>query len=266
MHFTSGFSDELLHTDRSMGLINIEKLTASRRRFVLVVDGSDRSRQFLSTLLKQFDYEPYAVSTAEEAVELATVIGPVLIVAAGQISDDCSAIQLIRSYKSANPECTAPFIVLIAQSEPGFERDCLNAGALTCLRAPVTFENFYRVIQIAIEPIPRMTIRINTNLPAAIHGKRKDELVQEISEGGAYLLTSLLHPRGSRIPVKIKLSTDVVSVDAIVIYAKKSDEDTKGRTGMGLQFERISDEDQKRIRLFIRSEMSKGINPTPPAR
>ena len=249
-----------------MELINIEKFTAVRRRFVLVVDSSDRNRLFLSTLLKHFNYEPYAVGTAEEAVEIATVIGPVLIVAAGQIDAEHNAVGLIRLFRSANPECTAPFIVLIAKSEPAFERECLGAGALTCLHAPVTFENFYRVLQIAIEPIPRMTIRINTNLPAALNGTRKDESIQELSEGGAYLLTGSLHPRGTRLPVKIKLPNSVVSVDAVVIYAKRSDEDTKGRTGMGLQFERISEEDQKRIRLFIRIEMSKDITPAPPAK
>jgi CheY-like chemotaxis protein len=249
-----------------MELKNIEKITANRRRFVLIVDSSDRNRQFLSTLLKHFDYEPYAVSTAEEAVEIAAVIGPVLIVTAGQIDTDNNAVRLIKSLRSASPECTAPFIVLIAKSEPAFERECLSAGALTCLHAPVTFENFYRVIQIAIEPIPRMTIRIGTDLPAAINGKRTDECVQEISENGAYLLTSSLHQRGTRLLVMIKLPTGVISVEAEVIYAKRSDEDTKGRTGMGLQFERISEEDQKRIRLFIRSEMAKGINPAQPAR
>jgi CheY-like chemotaxis protein len=247
-----------------MELKNIEKYNANRSRFVLIVDSSDRGRRSLSTLLKQFDYDAYAVSTAEEAVEVATVVGPVLIVTAGQIDADYNAVQLIRSFRSANPECTAPFIVLIAKPDPAFERDCLSAGALTCLHAPVTFENFYRVIQMAIEPIPRMTIRISTNLPAAINGKRKDEYVQEISENGAYLLTSAPHPLGTRLAVKFKLPDCVVSVDAVVIYAKQSVEDGPGRTGMGLQFERISEEDQKRIRLFIRSEMAKDIKPTPP--
>jgi CheY-like chemotaxis protein len=249
-----------------MELKNIEKYNAVRSRFVLIVDSSDRSRRFLSTLLKQFDYHAYAVSTAEEAVEVATVIGPVLIVTAGQIDADCNAVQFIRAFRSSNPECTAPFIVLIAKSDPAFERECLSAGALTCLHAPITFENFYRVIQIAIEPIPRMTIRISTNLPATINGMRKDEFVQELSENGAYLLTTTPHPLGTRLPVKFKLSDCVVSVDAVVIYAKQSVEDRSDRTGMGLQFERISEEDQKRIRLFIRSEMTKGINPTPPGR
>ncbi len=247
-----------------MELINIEKFTAVRRRFVLVVDSSDRNRLFLSKLLKHFNYEPYAVSTAEEAIEIATVIQPVLIVAAGQINADYDAVRLIRSFRSTNPKCTAPFIVIIAKSESEFERECLGAGALTCLHAPVTFENFYRVIQISIEPIPRMTIRINTNLPAALNGTRKDESIREISEGGAYLLTGSLQPRGTRFPVKIKLPNSVVSADAVVIYAKRSDEDTKGRTGMGLQFERISEEDQKHIRQFIKSELSKDIIPPSP--
>jgi CheY-like chemotaxis protein len=249
-----------------MELKNIEEYTANRRRFVLIVDSSDRSRQFLSTLLKQFDYEAYAVGTAMEAVESASVIRPVLIVTAAQIEPDHDAVRLIRLFKSADPEDKTPFVVLMAKSDPAFVRECLNAGALTCLQAPVTFENFYRVIQVAIEPLPRMTIRISTNLPAAINGKRTDECVREISENGAYLLSSSLHPRGTQLPVKIKLSNGVVSVDAVVIYTKKSDEDRSGRTGVGLQFVRITEEDQKRIRLFIRNEMSKGINPTSPAR
>jgi CheY-like chemotaxis protein len=250
-----------------MELNNIEQITAERQRFVLVVENSDRNRLFLSTLLLQFGYAPYAVGTAKEAVDIVTVLKPVLIVTAGQVDAECNGVRLIKSIKSANPEGTAPFIVIIAKSEPTFERECLGAGALTCLHAPVTFENFYRTIQIAIEPIPRMTIRISTDdLPAAINGKRKDECVQEISEGGVYIRTSSLHPRDTKLQVKIKFPDCVISSDAVVIYSKRPGEDKKGRTGMGLQLVGLSEEDQKRIRLFIRREMAKGINPTPPAR
>lgn len=250
-----------------MELKNIEQITARRQPFVLVVESSDRNRLFLSTLLLQFEYAPYAVGTAKEAVEIVSVLKPVLIVTSGRIDADCNAARLIQSIKSTDPACRAPFIVIIAQPEPQLERECLGAGALTCLQAPVTFENFYRVIQIAIESIPRMTIRISTeDLPAAINGKRQDECVQELSEGGAYLRTSSLHPRDTKLQIKIKFPDCVISAEAVVIYAKGSDEDKKGRTGMGLQFVQISEEDQKRIRLFIRREMSKGINPEPPAR
>jgi len=247
-----------------MELQNIETCTAERRRFVLVVDSNERNQRFLTTLLTTFEYEVHAVKTAKEALEIATVILPVLIVAARQPDAENDAPALIQSFRSANPECTAAFIVITAKPDPAFERDCLRAGALSCLRAPVTFENFYRVIQIAIEPIPRMTIRISTNLPAAINGTRTDECVQDISEDGAYLLTGALHRRDTKLSVQIKLPASVISADAVVIYSKQPGSDWNGQPGIGLRFLRISEEDRKRIRLFIRVEMSKGINPLRP--
>jgi CheY-like chemotaxis protein len=248
-----------------MKLQNIETHTADRRRFVLVVDSNDRNQRFLSTLLTQFEYEVHVVRTAKEALEIAAVINPVLIVAARQSDAENDALALIKSFRSVNPTCTAPFIVLTTKPDPAFERDCLRAGALSCLRAPVTFENFYRVIQVAIEPIPRMTIRISTNLPAAINGTRKDEWVQDISEDGAYILTSALHRRDTKLSVQIKLPACVISADAVVLYSNQPNNDRNIRSGMGLRFLQISEEDRQRIRLFIRGEMSKGISPLRPA-
>ncbi len=246
---------------RAMELKNIETCTADRRQFVLVVDSNDRNQQLLSTLLHRFKYKPYVVKTAKEALALANIVSPVLIVAARQVDAENDAPRFIKSFRTANPACTAPFIVITTKRDPAFERDCLSAGALVCLCAPVTFENFYRVIQVAIEPIPRMTIRISTNLPAAINGTRKDQYVQELSEDGAYLLTSAPHPLDTRLQVRIKLSDWVLSADAVVIYLKRLDNDQNGRSGMGLRFVRISEEDQQRIRQFIRHEISKGISP-----
>jgi len=244
-----------------MTLQNIETHIADRRRFVLVVDSNDRNQRFLSMLLTQFEYEAHVVRTAKEALEIAAVINPVLVVTARQPDAENDAPALIQSFRSANPECTAPFIVLTAKPDPAFERDCLNAGALSCLCAPVTFENFYRVIQIAIEPIPRMTIRIGTNLPAAINGPRKDECVQDISEDGAYLLTGVLHPRDAKLSIRIALPTCEIAADAVVMYSKQPGTGPNGRTGIGVRFLQITEEDRRRIRLFIRNEMAKGINP-----
>jgi CheY-like chemotaxis protein len=249
-----------------MTLQKIETHTADRRRFVLVVDSNDRNQRFLSTLLTRFDYEVHAVRTAKEALEIATVIIPVLIVVARQPDAQNDAPALIQSFRSAHPTCTAPFIVLTAKPDPAFEKDCLRAGALACLRAPVTIENFYRVIQVAIEPIPRMTIRISTNLPAAINETKKVECVAEISEDGAYILTSTLHPRDTKLSVRFKLSDCVITADAVVLYSKQPDNDRNGRSGIGLRFVRISEEDRQRIRQFIRGEMAKGVNPLRPAR
>jgi CheY-like chemotaxis protein len=246
-----------------MTLNNIKEFTAARRRFMLIVDSNDRNRQFLSTLLTLFEYDAYAAKTVEEALETVTVMRPVLVVTARQLDDGNDALALISSIRKADPEHTPPVIVLSAKSDPAFERACLDAGALTFLRTPITFENFYRVIQVAIEPIPRMTIRIGADLPVTINGKRTDERVREISENGASILTGSPHPLKTKLAVRIELPEGAVSADAVVIYAKQSD--GNGQSGMGLVFEQISPEDQKRIRLFIRNEMSKGIKPLRPA-
>jgi CheY-like chemotaxis protein len=241
----------------TMALKNIEECTADRRRFVLVVDGSDRNRQFLSTLLTRFEYSVFAAKTMQETLEIVNSISPVLIVAARQLDGGNDAVRLMRSIRSADPKFTTPVIVLNNRPDPAFERACLEAGALTYLRAPITIENFYRVIQVAVEPMPRMTLRISTNLPVMISGTRKDERVQGISENGAYILTSSPYPRNTKLPVRIKLTECMISADAVVLYVKKSD--GNGHSGMGLLFERISPEDQRRIRLFIREEMTKTI-------
>ena len=245
--------------ERAMELKDIETFTADRRRLVLAVDSNERNLQLLSRLLKQFEYDAFTVGTVTEALEIAAAVCPVLIVTGQRLDARNDALGFIRAFRSVNPTCTAPFIVLTDKPDPVFERDCLGAGALTCLHSPVTAENFYRVIQVAIEHIPRMTIRISTNLPATIDGMRKVECLRDISEDGAYLLTNVLHPLNTKVTVRIKVSDCVVSADAVVIYVKRPEEDRKGQSGMGLQFMRISQEDQQRIRLFIRSELSKGI-------
>ena len=247
-----------------MTLQNVEAYTAARHRFLLVVDSSERNRRFLSGLLKQFDYEAYAVGTVAEALELVGVICPVLVVVSRQLDPGNDALGFLRQLRSAAIACAAPVIVLVAKPDPSFERECLNAGALTCLRAPITLENFYRVIQVAIEPVPRMTIRIGTDLPATINGKRTDERIRDLSENGAYVLTRSLHELRSRLSVWIKLTERVVTADAEVIYVRRPEEDRKGQSGMGLQFVHISPEDQQSIRLFIRSELSGGKAATRP--
>ncbi|MDA8100997.1 MAG: response regulator [Nitrospiraceae bacterium] len=248
-----------------MELKNIEAYTSSRRRFVLAVDNKPRVLQHLTALLKQFGYDVYASRTAAGALEFARVVSPVLAVAACKLDGENTAVGLINAMRKADPESKVPFIVLFSKSDPAAERDCLSAGALTCMHAPVSVENFYRVIQVAIEPIPRMTIRIGVNLPAQIQGKRTDESICDISENGAYLLTERAYPLSTKLSVTIGIADSEVSADAVVIYTKQKDPHHGGRSGVGLQFARISEDDQLRIRMFIRTEMAKGMVPLKPA-
>jgi hypothetical protein len=65
------------------------------------------------------------------------------------------------------------------------------------------------------------------------------------------------------IPLKFKVAGKMISAVGQVIYAHRQGNQTNFRPGMGLQFVRISDQDQERIRLFIREEVRKGISASP---
>jgi CheY-like chemotaxis protein len=249
-----------------MALKDIKACNAARRRFVLVVDTSGRNLRFLSTLLRRFDYQVCTARTAAEALEVAAVVSPVLIMTCRKLDGQYTALGLIRAYKRANPRSAVPMIVLTARPDPAFERACLAAGALVCLRSPVPLEDFYRVIQVAVEPVPRMNIRITADLPAAIGEEAGYDRVRAISEHGAYLQTGARFPLKTRVPVRFRLDGRVVSAEGVVIYAHAAGAGHASRPGLGLQFVAISPQDRNRIRRFIRSEMARGISPLPAGR
>jgi CheY-like chemotaxis protein len=245
-----------------MALFNVDTCTASRRRFVLVVDSRPANLLYLSTLLKRFEYNVCPARTAGEALETASIITPILIITAQNL-DDMPGCELIEKLKQTGSTHAVSTIVLTRKADPENERACLAAGAITCLSARTPIEDLYRVIQMAVEPIPRMNLRINTKLPVTINSNTVDcdegGCAQVLSENGAYIRTSKPYPLKTRLPVQIHLADTRLSVEAEVIYTRESGNGLEPQVGMGLQFVHISLGDQLRIRKFIRDEITKGI-------
>ncbi len=244
-----------------MALDNIKTHTSSRRRFFLVVDSDDPGRDYTTKLLERFQYKVLSVRTGGEALEAATAITPVLIVCADRL-DDMSGLELIHQFKQDAPLWRVPVIVLTAEKDRTAVRPLLTAGAVACLPTPVSVEDLYRVIQVAIEPMPRMNMRIKTKLPVTIDGRAvscgEDGCAQTLSEQGAYVRTDHAYPLKSVFPVQIRLGDRTVSADAMVIYCRKERSEKRLRLGIGLQFVNISRPDQMQIRVFIRDELTKG--------
>jgi CheY-like chemotaxis protein len=245
-----------------MALFNVDTRTASRRRFVLVVDSRPANLLYVSTLLKRFEYNVCPVRTAGEALETASIITPILIVTAQNL-DDMPGCELIAKLKRADSTGAASVIVLTRKTDPENERACLAAGAVTCLPTRTPVEDLYRVIQMTVEPIPRMNLRINTQLPVTISSnainREKGGSAQTLSENGAHIRTSKPYPLKTILPVQIHLdNTTPLSVEAEVIYIRKSS-NAENQLDMGLQFVQISLDDQLRIRRFIRDDITKGI-------
>lgn len=241
----------------------VDSRSSGRRRFLLVVDSDVRKLSQTATLLQRFQYNIWTAHSAAEALEMASVAVPALIVTA-QFLDDLSGLELIKQLQQIGRLRTVPIVVLTQKTASANERDCLFAGALTCLSMPIQLEDLYRVVQVAVEPLPRMNLRINTNLSVIVNDRNVEcvegECASVLSEHGLYVRSLDPYPLNTRLPVQIRLADRTIAADTVVIYSHQAGDDPQDEPGMGLQFTEISREDQKRIRLFIRHEITKDID------
>jgi CheY-like chemotaxis protein len=235
---------------------------SGRRRFLLVVDSDVKELFYTSTLLQRLQYNIWTAQSAAEALELATIAVPDLIVIS-QFLGDLPGLGLIQQLRRIEQVRRTPLVVLTRKTDPANEQDCLFAGALTCLSVPVQAEDLYRVLQVAIEPMPRMNIRINTSLSVTVNGQTVEctagECASVLSEHGLYVRTLDPYPLNTKLPVQVHLAGRTIAADTVVIYSHQAGNDPLDEPGMGLQFTRISREDQKHIRLFIRDELTRDI-------
>lgn len=236
---------------------------AGHLRFLLVVDSDLKNLHYTATLLLRFQYNIWTARSAVEALEMANVAVPSLIVVAQRL-DDMPGLELIQRLLKIKGLRTVPIIVLTHKKDPLDEKACLFAGALTCLAVPVQAEDLYRVVQVAIEPMPRMNIRINTNLSVTVNNRNVESVAGEcasvISEHGIYVRTPAPYSLGAKLPVKIHLAGGTIAVDTVVIYSHQAGDAPQDEPGMGLQFLKIAPKDQQRIRQFIRDEITRDID------
>ncbi len=236
---------------------------AARHRFLQVADSDVRRLFYTTTLLQRFQYNVWPARTGTEVIEMTGVALPALIVTA-QFLNDIPGRELIRQLKEDATSRDIPVIVLTDKTDRFDERECLNAGAVTCLAQPVQAEDLYRVIQVAIEPVPRMNIRINTRLAVTVRNRTVEcvegECASVLSEHGVYVRTLDPQPLKTRLPVRVQLGDRTLSAEAEVIYTHDAGDTADDEPGMGLQFVAISPQDQDAIRRFIKKEITKGLN------
>jgi CheY-like chemotaxis protein len=235
---------------------------AGRPRFLLVIDSNIKTLVYTSTLLQRFQYNIWSAESGAEALEMAGVAIPSLILVAQDL-DDMTGLEFIQELKQNEAVRTIPLILLTRESDPAVERACLAAGALTCLPMPAKAEDLYRVVQVATEPMPRMNIRINTKLSVTVDDQTVEcsegECASVLSEHGVYIRTLDPRPLNTKLPVRIHLDGGGITADAVVIYSHQGGDAPRDEPGMGLQFVRISSQDQERIRRFIRDEVTRDI-------
>jgi CheY-like chemotaxis protein len=233
-------------------------------RYLLLVESKTTDLFYDSILLQRFEYRVCGVNSAGQAVELASLALPALVIADLHLPG-MSGVDLIRLLRQDPRTASLPVILLAPAGDESAERRCRAAGAVACIAKPVQPEELYRTVQAAIEATPRSNIRIQTRLSVSVNNVPLDRIEGEcasvLSEHGMYVRTLSPYPRDDRLALEMNINGRVVVADAAVLHSHRLGEGPYSGPGMGLKFIRIAPEDQEFIRQFIREEVSRGIMP-----
>lgn len=235
-----------------------------KSRFLLVVDSDANNLYYTSMLLQRFNYQIKAVATAAEALVLAEVAAPSLIITALGLRD-MHGLDLIRRLKQDPGIAGVPFIALLRQGNLIQERRCFELGATDCLGQPVSPDLLFRAVQAAVETTPRAYIRIRTQLPVTVNNLQIDRpggaCVSVLSERGMFLRTTSMAAVNTRLSFELALNDVFITAEAVVLYSYPTGGGPYHEPGMGLEFVWIAPRDRELIRQFIRNEVTRGIAP-----
>jgi len=239
-------------------------LYVRKNRYVLVVDSDAHLLFYTTTLLKRFGYETSSAGIAKEAVYMASMAVPSLIITALDLKD-MYGLDLIQHLKKGQAFSDIPFITLRRQGDISGEKRSLELGASECLYQPVAPERLYIAVQTATEIRPRKSIRLKTTLPVRVtnmpHNDIESTTTLDLSEGGMFLRSSEPAEVNARLSIQINLHGEIIPVDAVVVYSYKIAGGPHLQPGMGLEFVHIEPRSQELIRRFVRSEVTQGIVP-----
>jgi CheY-like chemotaxis protein len=122
-----------------------------RSRFLLVVDSDVNDLFSLSMLLQRFEYNISTATNAMEALKMAMIAVPSLVIASLVLSD-MPGLELIQRMRQDPRTAAIPVLIKTADRTPETERLCSQAGIGAWLYEPINAEELYRTVQAAIEP------------------------------------------------------------------------------------------------------------------
>lgn len=229
---------------------------------ILVITANTDDLYRTSLLLQRFAYPVFTAQTIQQAFEMVSVTMPALVIA-DLVLPDTSGLDLLRKLGACAR--TLPFILLLPEADAHVERKNIElGGSVPCLAKPVQAEDLFRLVQAAIEPTPRTTIRIQARLPVTVNKSPfdplKGEYIIDLSEDGLYIRTFRPSTRNDRVTVLFSVAGRTITAEATVIYVHRPLDGLFREPGMALKFVRISAEDREAIRQHIHDAVTKGID------
>jgi two-component system cell cycle response regulator DivK len=237
-----------------------------KKRLLIVVDSDSAHLYYNSILLQRLEYNIHTSTSAEDALEIMNLTRPALVLTDLSLPG-MGGMELLKKIKTAPQTFAVPVIVLTASKDPAVKEACLREGCSAFLQKPIDPDVLYPAIQKATETTPRKYIRLSTCLNVNI-GEEKagapstsGDYISALSENGMYVSTNKPRATGIQVPVTIFLENTMIKADGMVLYSFNRGEGPLKTPGMGIRFMRIDSEDQARIRIFIRRELTKGLTP-----
>lgn len=229
-----------------------------QKSYILVVATASRELNEHSLMLQRFGYRVGTAQTGAQALDMAALSRPSLVIA-DRILPDMDCLDLLR--KLSSDARSLPMIVILPAEE-----ECMEAcnfelgGALPALTKPVPAEDLYRAVQAAIEPTPRATIRIRTSLPVKVNNTLLDcsrgECAIDLSAQGMYVRMLKPYRPNRRLTVTVNIGSRAVTADASVLYTRAFGDGPSSSPGMAVKFTDIKPDDQAFLASYIRGEVT----------
>lgn len=233
-----------------------------KSRFLLILDSDPDNLAYLSKLLTRFDYHVFTAKSAREALDALTTAVPSLILTSLAL-EDMDGLKFMQTIKKSAELSAVPFIALTRQGDLVEETRSFLGGAVDCLSQPVSADQLYRSVQTIMETTPRTNMRVRALLPVkmtgAARGASERMCALDLSERGVFVACDSPVPVNTQINLLINLNGQLIPVEARVLRIYRSGEGPFQEAGMGLEFVRISSEDEERIREYIVSDITRGI-------
>jgi len=228
---------------------------------LLVVDDMPNLRAIASRFLKKAGYEIIEAENGKEGLEKFLSEKPDAI-----LTDYSMPVmkgdQMVTEIKKQNAHL--PIVVLSGDAPDEILAKLIRFDNLVILSKPFNLTVFEQALEFALEnrsdyhgPENRKFLRVTTDVPVDIEGYETARM-EDVSIFGVFLQTDQVIPIGTPLNIKFKLDTDYQLL-TVVVWKKDGDPEHGVKSGVGVKFEHLSEDERKAINRYIFKEVKENV-------
>lgn len=238
---------------------------------VVLVDDSKPFLMYLSVLLNRMNLEVLPVNSAPEALELARVTKPDIMIM-DMSRSGMDGLEALREIRQDKLLADLPVILISSYADKSRQWEAMSLGCVDVLDKPIELRRLHKAIQNCnLYPGgPRRYMRVAFDADVVFQSADLTSKVKgvSLSERGIFVLTHHLLPKGALVEVDIPLpSGEILRVGGTVIYSKaQSGNSTVLAQGLAIKFNRMTQKDigvlARLVEELLTGELK--IDETPP--